>query len=184
MKSFCVYFVLLVLTSSCWKSDRPEISFPAETRSGLNTFGCYIDGSPFVPSTTLFGNVRPISVYYNHDSTQYYPAGFLSINGIDARYELDVAGNVLIQKLQVFGEGNYPISHVFNCIDDYRCDGGGYLNAKESKNYFIDTGRLTITRLDTINKIISGRFSFVAKDTLGNAREIKNGIFDTKYVGP
>lgn len=182
MKKVLISLSLLFLFISCRKNNNDSIQFPAETQSGLNTFGCYIDGKAFIPSTTLFGNVRPINVYYTPDSTQYYKAGFLSIQGIDARYSLDFAGDVLLQKLQVFGIGEYSLTHVFNCVKPYDCDGGGYYNAKEGKTYFIESGKLTITKLDTLNKIVSGRFYFSAKDTLGNRKEVKSGVFDTKYI--
>jgi hypothetical protein len=181
MKKIFISLSLLCLFISCRKHTINSIQFPAETQSGLNTFGCYIDGNAFIPSTTLFGNVHPINVYYTPDSTQYYKAGFLSIQGIDARYSLDFAGDVLIQKLQVFGIGEYSLTHVFNCTNPYECDAGAYYNAKEGKNYFIENGKLTITKLDTLNKIISGKFYFSSKDSTGNRKEVKSGVFDTKY---
>ncbi len=182
MKKLTVIIGVFVFFMSCRKNHIEETLFPAETQSGLNTFGCYVGDEAFIPSTTLFGNVRPINVYYTPASNQYYEAGFLSIQGIDARYSLDVAGNVLIQKLGVFGVGEYSLSHVFNCVNPYACDGGSYYNAKEWKNYFIESGKLTITRLDTLNKIISGRFYFISKDTSGNRKEVTGGVFDTKFV--
>ncbi len=182
MKSYIIYISLALFFLSCRKNHNNDIQFPSETQNGLNSFGCYIDGTAFIPSTTLFGNVHPINVYYTPDSTQYYKAGFLSIQGIDARYSLDFAGDILIQKLNVFSTGEYPLTQVFNCGQPYDCDAGGYYNAKQSRTYFIENGKLTITKLDTINKIISGRFYFSAKDTLGNRKEVSNGIFDTKYV--
>jgi hypothetical protein len=184
MKRILIGLSLLFLFISCRKNhnNNDSVKFPAETQSGLNTFGCYIDGNAFIPSTTLFGNVHPISVYYTPDSTEYYKAGFLSIQGVDARYSLDFAGRVWIQKLQVFGTGDYSLRHVFNCVRPYDCDGGVYDNAKENKTYFIESGKLTITKLDTLNKIVSGRFDFTSKDTLGNIKEVKGGVFDTKYV--
>jgi hypothetical protein len=182
MKRILIYLSFLLLFISCRKNNSDGIKFPLETQNGLNTFGCYIDGNAFIPSTTLFGNVRPINVYYTPGPTQYYKAGFLSVQGIDARYSLDFAGDILIQKLPVSGIGEYPLTHVFNCANAYDCDGGGYYNAKEGKTYFIESGKLTITRLDTLNKILSGKFYFTAKDTLGNKKEVKGGVFDTKYI--
>jgi len=182
MKRILISLSFLSLFISCRKNKSDIIQFPAETQSGLNTFGCYIDGQAFIPSTTLFGNIRPINVYYTPDSTRYYNAGFLSIQGIDARYSLDFAGDILLQKLQVFGIGEYSLNHVFNCVNPYNCDGGEYYNAKEGKTYFIESGKLTITKLDTLNKIISGRFYFLSKDTLGNRKEVTSGVFDTKYI--
>jgi hypothetical protein len=106
----------------------------------------------------------------------------LSIGGIDARYSLDIAGDIVINKLQVFGVGEYYLMHVANCGSNYGCDGIGYHNAKTSKTYFAESGKLTIIKLDIINKIVSGRFNFLAKDTAGNRIQITNGRFDAKYL--
>ena len=151
MKKVLIGLSFLTLFFSCRKNNN-GIQFPAETQSGLNTFGCYLDGEPFIPSTTLFGNVHPVSAYYTPDSTQYYKAGFLSIQGIDARSSLDIAGDIFLQKLAVFGIREYSLSHVFNCGQPFDCDGDSYSNAKEGKNYFIENGQVTITKLDTLNK--------------------------------
>lgn len=182
MKRIVLTLSLLSFFISCRRNNIERIQFPAETQSGLNTFGCYVDGDEFIPSATARGMVHPINVYYTPDSTQLYKAGFLSIQGIDARYQLDFAGSVVIQKLQVFGVGEYSLSHVFNCIGPYACDGGSYRNSKEGKDYFIESGKLTITKLDTINKIVSGRFYFSSKDISGNRKEVTNGVFDTRYL--
>jgi hypothetical protein len=182
MKRVFIYLSLMALFISCRNNDDIILQFPSETQNGLNTFGCYIDNKAFIPSTTLFGNVRPISVYYTSEYTLYYKAGFLSIQGIDARYSLDFAGSILLQKIPVFGTGEYSLTHVFNSVNPYDYDGGGYYNAKEGKTYFIESGKMTITKLDTLNKIVSGRFYFTSKDTLGNRKEVTKGVFDTKYT--
>lgn len=182
MKKIIIAISFSLILISCQKASTDDIQFPEETQSGLNTFGCYIDGKAFIPSTTLAGNVHPISVYYTTIATQYYDAGFLSLQGIDARYSLDFSGDVLIQKTGVFGVGEYSLSHTFNCPSTYGCDAGEYHNAKEDKNYFIESGRLTITKLDTLNKVISGRFYFTSKDSSGIRKEITGGVFDTKYI--
>lgn len=180
MKILATVSCLFCLLMACRKNNN-TLPFPTETQSGLNSFGCYIDGKAFVASTTVFGNVKPLTIYYTPNPTPYYKAGFLSIQGIDARYALDHAGNVTIQKLKVFGTGEYPLGHAFDCADPYSCDRGGYYNAKEGKTYFIETGSLTITKLDTISKIISGRFRFTAKDSSGNRRDVQGGVFDGRY---
>jgi hypothetical protein len=147
----------------------------------LNTFGAYIDGVPFIAATTLFGNVRPVNGIYEPGPNGFFPSGFLNINGIDARYSQVQAGGITIQKQGIFGPGTYPIANDRNCIDYNLCDLGGYDQASLSRVYFVESGTLTITKLDTLQKIISGRFSFVARDTLGNRRQVTGGVFDIRY---
>ncbi|MBB1284127.1 hypothetical protein HRH25_07070 [Flavisolibacter sp. BT320] len=181
MKKLLLSIFILFILIACRRAANERVQFPPETQNGANTFGCYIDGQPFIPFTTLFGNVRPINVHYTPIATPYYKAGFLSIQGIDARYSLGHAGSVLLQKLAVFATGDYSLQHIAACGNPYDCDSGGYYNAKEGRYYFIESGTLTITKLDTVNKIISGRFSFMAKDSSGNKKDVQGGVFDTQY---
>ena len=184
MKKTLLFSLLLpIICTSCLKTRvNNENVFPAETQEGKNTFGCFINGQAFIAATTLFGLVRPVNVYYYKDSTAYHKAGFLSINGTDARSSMDIAGDIMINKQQVFGTGTYNLQPVANCGTANGCDDIVYSNVKANKPYFGEYGTLTVTKLDTLNKIVSGRFSFVAKDTLGNSVQITAGRFDAKYL--
>ena len=153
------------------------------------TFKCKINGKEFHPSTTLGGNVQPINVYYCPTGSQRYfnyPRGHLSIQGIDARYSLDIAGSVCIQKIGVFGVGEYPLTFQ-ECENFYSCDASWYYKSNEwdyftkEGNYFAESGKLTITKLDTIERRISGTFYFDAKDIKGHKKKITNGVFNVKY---
>jgi hypothetical protein len=182
MRIFLVLFCVATALLGCKKSSTPEIVFPAETREGLNTFGAYIDGVPFIAATTLFGNVKPVNGIYEPGPNGFFPSGFLNIQGIDARYNQVQAGSITLQKQGVFGTGNYALSNDRNCIDYNLCDLGGYDQASLSRVYFVESGTLTITKLDTLQKIIAGRFSFVARDTLGNRHQVTGGVFDIRYA--
>ena len=179
-----IFTTLSVLTISCRKTKNNADTFQDETQQGKNTLGCYIDGKPFISGTTLFGLVSPVNVNYYKDSVPFlYRAGFLAVGGIDARYSLDLAGDIVINKLNIFAVGEYPlVSQGGVCSQNYSCDDIGYYNAKTGKTYFAQSGKLTLTKLDTLNKIVSGRFYFTAKDTLGNKIEVTNGRFDAKYL--
>ncbi len=183
-KTFFLLTLLITIFISCRKNTDNSNTFPAETNEGRNTLGCYIDGTAFIAATTLFGLVSPLNVSYYRDSTSIYKAGFLSIGGIDARYQDNIAGNLVINKHNVFGVGEYNLVHVNNCASTYGCDGIGYYNAKTGKTYFAESGKLTITKLDTLQRVVSGTFSFMAKDTLGNIKHITRGRFDAKYFRP
>lgn len=184
MKIKILSFTLLTLIFFSCRKNSNEDSFPSETMVGKNTFGCYIDGHPFIAATTLFGQVRPVNVnYFPGPSYNMYKAGFLSVSGIDARSSLSVAGIVSINKLDIFGVGEYSlIDRGDSCGANYTCDDIGYHNDKTGQSFAVISGKLTITKLDTLNKIASGRFYFTAMDKLGNKVEITDGRFDAKYT--
>ena len=179
-----IFFIALVLfTISCRKNARN--SFPGETQQGKNTIGCFIDGIPFYSATTVFGFVSPINVNYYKDSfPTLYSAGYLAVQGIDARYDLDIAGSIVINKKNIFAIGQYPLvsQSVTICNQNRSCNYIGYYNSKTQKSYSAESGNLTLTKLDTVNKIVSGHFYFTAKDSLGNRIQVTNGRFDAKYL--
>ena len=177
---FCILSFFSIL--SCEKDSK---DFEAE----WGTFRCQIDGKVFQPSTTLGGNVSPINVYYCPTGSQgymNYPLGYLSIQGIDANYSLDIAGNICIQKIGVLDVGEYSLTYK-ECEDFYSCDASWYYKSNEwnsttkEGNYFAENGKLTITKLDTIARKISGTFYFNTKDIKGKNKIITNGVFNVKY---
>ncbi len=173
--------LFLLLFISCSKEFNID-KLPDETQEGKNTFGCYINNKLLVTGTTLFGQVSPVNVNYFFDSIPRFRAGSLFIQGIDARYSLDIAGFIAIQKMDVFKTGDYSLKFINDCKPDPSCDASFYYNSKLNRNFFAESGKLTITKLDTVNKIVAGRFNFIAIDSFGNKKEITNGRFDTKFT--
>ncbi len=178
--TYLLMISLATVSVSCTKDNHNE--FPAATQEGKNTFGAYIDGKPFIAGSTLFGTIYPVNALYCSDATILYNKGFFSIGGIDARYSVvGIAGNIGINKLNVFGTGEYPLVDRAGYSTNFNLDGIFYYNEKSGKTYLAESGNLTITKLDTINRIVSGRFHFAAKDSLGTKVQITGGIFDAKY---
>lgn len=167
---------------SCGK-DVIENRLPTETQEGKNTFGALVDGEPFLAEATLFGLVKPINISYFKDSINSYNAGFLAIGATDARFSSSpVAGRIVINKLNIFQPGEYPLVDDPDHSGGYQYDEIAYYNEKSQKTYLAQSGNLTVTKLDTINNIISGHFYFTAVDSQGVKVEIKKGRFDVKYT--
>jgi hypothetical protein len=144
---FC--FLIITSSSNCLKEPFKE-KLPPVTQEGKNTFGCFVDGNPFIPGETLFGNITPLSCYYYYDSTNMYKAGSLFIQGIAVNNE--VSGDIFIQKINVFGTGKYNLRSD-SCLLPYQCNGVGYYKKNEGTDYvgqgvtyFAITGELVITK--------------------------------------
>jgi len=177
MKKMFFYSLLILFSSSCekWETNPEKVE--------LGTFRWKVDGEKAEASSTLFGLVKPISVSYRRAGTQdyfNYPPGFLSIQGIATG-----VGTVGMQKIGVFNIGEYQLTHQ-DC-GNYDCDAGGFnpwgeMNSQGGSNYYtLEKGKLTITKLDTIAKIISGNFYFDAVDELGKRKKITHGVFNVNY---
>lgn len=177
-------FFLTSILSSCKKNNTSdaEVTLPDATQEGKNTVGCFIDGVPFITSSFLSPLVIPVTASYFQYPTSYYKAQFLSLGAIDARFNLDIAGDIVINKLDVSGPGEYNLIDKGICRNDYSCDGIGYHNAKTNITYFAESGKLFITKLDTVNRIVSGLFNFTGRDSTGDKVEVTEGRFDAKYT--
>ena len=176
-----VAFVWLISTSvNCSKKEEsPQpLSLPPETTNGAMTFGCKINGEIFTnsPGSTLSANYE--NRVTGPDKGWFFSTS-VSVSG--NRYTSVEIGTDSLQLLQ---GANYQIS----ALDP---DGGNAYGI-----YFIDkttgfelfnaapqgSGNLFITKLDEVNKIISGTFSFTCYNNLGIlAATITEGRFDVRY---
>lgn len=166
----------LVLWFAGCKKDDPNCppDLPCATQNGENTYGCYIDGKPWVakvefnvfdPSAhkieasydeTDYGTfndnyVRLLGVYYGDTSTSL----IIHFN------PLQRIGNVVLDSLNFYGI-RFRTSHAVYDID-------------ENSPYEIN-----VTKLDFEKNIISGTFFFrgiYKKDTI----DITEGRFDIRY---
>lgn len=141
------------------------------TQVGANTFSCKIDGEVFKPESRggIF-DAPPITVY------NFSIAGFV----LSARFNKTNNGNipkaVEINLFHLKEKGVYDLG--INPYAIYRLTYAGGPTYYTNNVY---TGRVTITRCDTINKIYSGTFFFKAIDeNTGKVVNVTDGRFDVK----
>ncbi len=156
--------VVLALSASSCKKDGPAASLPAATQEGKNTFGCLVDGQPFVPKppTGIFSSRRdPLEAYI-------YRTDLL----ISARGD----GKVDFALRNTFQPGTYTIGETQSA--KYGRYGFG------ADDYFTDTahtGTVTLTRIDTVAGIAAGTFQFTALDyQSGKTVTVTDGRFDVR----
>ncbi len=156
---------------------------PRATQFGANTFGCKVNGKTYVPDGGgSFSGLKPINGGFfgikatplirgifirtyksNNESLSFFLAGFKP--GV---YALDLDTSPSALNLRNFG--SYQIE-----------SGQVYITSS------INTGRVTITKADTLTGIISGSFSFKAGAVNFNGQpngtgtvEVTEGRFDIK----
>ena len=144
---------------------------PPETQTGENTFGCLLDGEPFIPRG---GVNRPDCVYQLIDGKWYFQlqgnnedGSFIRrtivINTLGKEIEEGVSYDLVEEKA-----GNAYAIFSNNTIFSFT----------SSEN----PGELYISKLDMSNQIVSGTFSFELIDNEGNLRQVTNGRFDMKFT--
>lgn len=173
------HFILLLLTTftlSCCSNDDEQKTIseieklPPETQTGANTFGCLIDGKAFLPGN--FPNAT--NCFYQFVNGEYYfVLGFAN----DTENNLKVV-SLRTEKKQIFQGETY---NLFEWVSG-NATGNFTINNIALYTNLIQTGKLTITKLDTVNFIVSGTFWFDVQDSNGVVHQIREGRFDTHYT--
>ena len=163
-------FLLLSLTgiinvSSCRKE--PPNEMPPETQTGANTLGCLIDGELFVGGCCApwMHPIFSVGYYTISDKLRIGAYGKMNDQASGGIYiEIDTPRENVLQKFSI---ASYNPS-TGRCI----------------RYEAFNDGICTITKFDTIRKIVSGQFQFIgycggidSTDT----RQITQGRFDFKY---
>ncbi|WP_293786919.1 DUF6252 family protein [uncultured Pedobacter sp.] len=156
--SFFLVLLIIFSFSSCKKRINPvkNEELPAETQTGANTFGCLIDGKAYIPDG-VFG-LPAITA-----SLQYQILNLRSI-----KKSSNEAIGLPVRNMTAVGE--YAITSEM-----------GYSNP--DLDYKAVAGKITITKYDVANNIVSGRFYFTAKnEKAGKTVSITDGRFDVKFT--
>ena len=172
MKKLINYFLaaVLLLSASCEDDnifkqlvDPPVKVLPPATQIGANTFGCKVNGKVWLPNETAwveFVNGGLDIVARNRQK------GFLGIGLHIGRFVISSKGTFSIaSSTPYFSQASYIENNNAFTTDD------------------INTGSITITRLDTnqLHYIVSGTFSFKARhESSGEIIEITEGRFDLR----
>jgi hypothetical protein len=169
-----ILFFMIAAIVSCNKNPPVNTDLPPATEEGKNTFGCYIDGSPFV-AKVRFTIGGPIAVSGIFDEETNY----LSIQGAQETGP-DNLETVKIRAYALNGEGSYFMKASHDEVE-------GYVDYSGTKcTYYHDLsnlGTVVITYLNPTKNIIAGTFEMelVNPDCYYKTLKITEGRFDFAY---
>lgn len=152
---------------------------PPATETGANTFGAKVNGANWVPAR--FGILPAddlLEARFNSPGSLIITAKNFSASPKETQFEIQVVG--------VDGPGTYSMNK--NVVRP-TADGFAYYVRRvltPEDEWITDptyTGSMTITKLDTHNKIVSGTFEFKAGSLInaGGVLTVTDGRFDIKY---
>ena len=186
--SIAAYFLfsLCLLCSSCGKDDdgpdNPH-GLPNATQNGANTFGCLINGEPWIAEIglgVLSPSLRPFDMTYDETDTGIFYNNHWSIVA-RRKFKDSISDSFNIRAW--FSEEDILINHV-----DHRLYFSLKFGDDQAINAFyeLDTLRpymFEITKLDTANNICAGVFDFYAvSDDDDEVLHFEEGRFDKKYI--
>ena len=184
--SVCKNIILILIISTffacCTKDDNPTPAptpvsqLPPATQTGLNTFGCLLDGEVFIPGITN----NSYNCFYQLVDGEYYfvvgannqKKGILKSIAIGTEKKTISVGQTLniFERINGNAYGIYYTGNSNTGIDE--------LMYTSTTN----TGELKITKLDFTNNIVSGTFWFDVKDNQNVVHQIRDGRFDMKFT--
>jgi len=179
----CFCLLLLISVSfffiTC-KKDKPAIDqLPPATQTGAHTLGCLVNGKVFKPKGDLFSGPILSCAY------QYIDSGY----NFQLHAKQDIGNDLL--SIGIFTNGVAISEGVIIKLYEPDVKGKSYgLHGKYSSTgsrnlYYTQpngTGELHITKLDEINRIVSGTFWFDGINDNGEKVEVREGRFDTPYT--
>jgi hypothetical protein len=158
-----VLLCLLVLLAGCKKEEVDAL--PKATQQGKHTFGCLLDGQAFLPtpSHNIFQPITPLQGYF-----------YRRVIGVKAYGE---QGQIYLALRDAFQPGTYPLGETST---------GNYASfSRGSGSFFTSStrgGSVTLTRIDTVARIVAGTFDFSALDhQSGGTTTVTSGRFDVAF---
>jgi hypothetical protein len=174
-------FIQAITFFSCKKESIPILSLPAITQTGQNTLGFMLNNKVWANygrRCVLFGGctVNEVTAEREKRNLDYQL-------GISAGYNADTLDQALyIVTSNIYSTGDYKLDSSSN--HRIRFLAGGNKSNKEYFNRLPNKCLLTITKFDTINKIISGTFNATLYESLDikDSIKIESGRFDAKII--
>ena len=171
MKTKRIYYSILFVCSilfsawSCEKDNEPQL--PLITQTGKDTFGCLINGEIWLPKAYDLFPVKYIVLERVNDQRVWH----IGVRqGAASNFYFSINEDSLKE-----GKINIPVDES-NDIGIYHAS-QRFDNSSFRWNYNLP-GELIITRLDTVNKVISGTFWFDLINSNYKKIEIRDGRFD------
>jgi hypothetical protein len=169
-KTFPFLFVLILTScTGCDDAIDPTL-LPAETQSGKNTFGCYVGSDIFV---NPYRNNTWLKANYFRDSNNQY---FVSIN---THNNVGKSINIIFNNFELNKRNSIRSVEYIYYSDTIKLAGGGY-TFKTNTYFGKNIPAITLTKFDTLNHIISGKFEFDLKNSEDTTKVFKftQGRFD------
>lgn len=175
-----IAFLTLVLSSfsSCEKKEDFSV-LPPETQTGKNTFGCYVEGKKFFGGYGHHFGIPPVYAHYSSKMN------LLTIFA-DGKFEDGKLGDMGIE---IFNPKIDISLRMSRASFDYYPKVLPGTGSAITKFGVTDGGEIILTKFDTINKIVSGRFNMIGKGAVdidnftgSDSIRITEGRFDVKIT--
>jgi hypothetical protein len=163
-------FCIMTLFVACDKDDdkcQGIDCLPPATQIGAGTFGCLVNGVPFVDNSNDF------NCFYQLVNGEYYFS-------ISATFNKTIRGiGIGSQGIELIQGSSYNLIE----INSGNFSADVYINANNNfETTSVSPGNITISKFDLQNNIVSATFEFTVVDPVtGTIYEITEGRFDSRF---
>ena len=174
LRFYSFIILLSFLNIQCKKSAPPPVILPPVTQEGKNTFGCKVNGEVWRPYATCH-------IFYGR---QCMELGF-EVFTVDTLHKLPISfylgskNNTDTSAFEIYTRGS-NIVLTGNIIDSVVPT---FWKGPQFYTYMpVQTpGVINVTKLDTVNNIMAGTFSFTLYDSNNDSVVVTDGRFDLTF---
>jgi hypothetical protein len=171
-----LFLTTIFVLNSCKKDPTKNAVLPEATQEGKNTVGFILNDEVWVPYGKCITQCNKISARYGFPSAEEF--------GIDFQFKRKREKVDKLSALTISSSLIGNITSTGNKIDSIGVNFQGENSNGNTDDYSrLQKGsKFIITKLDKVNRIISGEFEFVLNEDNGSGKQIilKNGRFDLK----
>jgi hypothetical protein len=176
LKLFTLLIAATIALNSCKKDPTKNAVLPEATQEGKNTVGFILNDEVWVPYGECKTRCNKISANYGLPSAEEF--------GIDFQFSREIEKTNKSSTLTLYNQIGARITTIGNKIDSIGVNfrGENSIGNIDSYTRLQKGSKFIITKLDTINKVISGEFEFILNEDTGSGKQIilRNGRFDFK----
>ncbi len=174
---YTLLFAVFICFTTCKKDDNgASTTLPEATQEGKNTMGMKVNGEVWTPYYTCGAYSNPCGAvefsYDQYPTTPYY---------INAHFTKDINKDFSSLTITSAGATISTLGDKYDSLNitftNYSTPNAPWIDYTKS---YKPKGNFTITKIDRINKIFSGTFSFTLYGS-GDSVVITDGRFDYKF---
>ena len=168
-----IFLLFLICIFGCEKDDKPANpidQLPPATQTGAGTFGCLVNGEPFVDNSGFF------NCFYQNVGGEYY-FGIGSNNEQAGLTQIIIGSNKSPIITNSFVELNENTDMQFYAEIKVKNISGDYVTTNQAD------GSVIFTRYDVGSQIVSATFEFIIEiPSTGQIIHITDGRFDSHFT--
>jgi hypothetical protein len=176
MKQLAIAILIVFTLSSadCYKNKTDSDELPPATQEGKNKIGFLLNGQVYTPKGYNGTSNLSIDVDYGFRTGIFNIAAYRTINSITEQFTIGISDSLNLISIpytfKIRPQSVFGVSYTKGNCDYFSKD-----------NTTSAQGKMTITKLDKTNRIISGIFDASLNKTSCEPITISEGRFDMKY---